>query len=499
MQSQPDKLDWDFAPAISLLNTLSLSKLRPISNVPHGTEEDDEADGCEYGLGDFSSLWDYLGRPRTLESEPYDNTTTHLQKDAFVAELNEGLLNKGVRWRDELDGADLEDNAELEPQLSAASLRTRKRAARRARAAKRATKLASNFPLVSDTGTDLESSEELEYLRRSPDRRSIIADIIGRPRPGTRDASSPPTSPSPPKSEVRILKRERPISNPFIWQSPVALSPSNRARISPKDGLSPRARKASLISMLTTRFPDERKYLANSGLIEPAFTPLNVSDTGVHVFIDISNIMIGFHDCLKLARGISLWKRIQRVPMSFHNFSLVLERGRPAAKRVLVGSDRLPVIENAKSIGYETNILERVHKAREPTPRKKKFRSGAGSGLETSGSETNTVTIPEKWVEQAVDEILHLKILESLVDADKPGIIVLATGDAAEAEYSGGFMRMVERALEKRWMVELVSFKLNTGSAYKRKEFRSKWGGMFKWIQLDDYVEQLVDGEGSDV
>jgi hypothetical protein len=182
--------------------------------------------------------------------------------------------------------------------------------------------------------------------------------------------------------------------------------------------------------------------------------------------------------------------------MCFHNFSLILERGRPAAKRVLVGSDKFPVIQQAKTIGYETNILERVHKAKDTTPRQKKHPSHGGNSGISSGSETNAVPVSEKWVEQAVDEILHLKILESLIDADRPSTIVLATGDAAEAEYSGGFMRMVERALEKRWMVELVSFKLNTSSAYKRKEFRAKWGQMFKWIQLDAYVEQLMDGDG---
>jgi len=243
-------------------------------------------------------------------------------------------------------------------------------------------------------------------------------------------------------------------------------------------------------------FPADKKYLTNAGLLEPAFTPLNVSTIGVHVFVDISNISIGFHDCLKLARGMSREARVRRVPLCFHNFSLVLERGRPAAKRVLVGSDKPPAIQQAKAIGYETNILERVHKAKEPTPRQKRFRSGgASSGPETSGSEMNTMAAPEKWVEQAVDEILHLKILESLIDADKPSTIVLATGDAAEAEYSGGFMRMVERALEKGWMVELVSFKLNTSSLYKRREFRSKWGPMFKWTQLDDYAEFMIDEE----
>jgi hypothetical protein len=205
--------------------------------------------------------------------------------------------------------------------------------------------------------------------------------------------------------------------------------------------------------------------------------------------------MIGFHDCLKHARDVTIKTRVRRVPMCFHNFSLVLERGRPAAKRVLVGSDKFPLIQQAKAIGYETNILERVHKSKEMTPRQKKLQHGGGNSGISSGSEMNLVPVLEKWVEQAVDEILHLKILESLIDADRPSTIVLATGDAAEAEYSGGFMRMVERALEKGWMVELVSFKLNTSSAYKRKEFRAKWGPMFKWIQLDGYVERLMDAE----
>ena len=203
--------------------------------------------------------------------------------------------------------------------------------------------------------------------------------------------------------------------------------------------------------------------------------------------------MIGFHDCLKQSRDVPLSTRIRRVPMSFHSLSLVLERGRPAAKRVLVGSDKFPTIQQAKRIGYETNILERVHKSKELTPRQKKFRNGGGTSGVSSGSETPSR--PEKWVEQAVDEILHLKILESLIDADSPGTILLATGDAAEAEYSGGFMKMVERALSKGWSVELYSFKMNTSGAYKRKEFRSRWGRMFKWVQLYDFVEDLVDDQ----
>jgi hypothetical protein len=493
MSDDPDPLSWDLNSAINLLKSLSVSQHDSAGAPPQDAAAfatcEDSSQGS-LGLGDFSAIWDFLGRPRTVSNDEQADLITYEINDEPVAELDLGLLSKGVRWRDEVDGADLEDN--VEPvKLSAATLRNRKRAERRARAKEKADKLAQEQLAVSDT-TDHESAEELEALRRSPDRRSVIDSILGRSRRTIRD-TSPPTSPSPPKAEPRTPKRDWPVSNPFIWSAPGVHSPSKRAAIAPKDGLSPRARKQALISDLMLKHPEEKKYLKNSGLLEPAFTPLNISSIGVHVFVDISNISIGFHDCLKLARSMPRETRLKRVPLSFHNFSLVLERGRPAAKRVLVGSDKFPAIQQAKTLGYETNILERVHKAKELTPRQLKYRSGG----ETSGSETNNANTmaQEKWVEQAVDEILHLKILESLVDAEKPSTIVLATGDAAEAEYSGGFMRMVERALEKGWLVELVSFKLNTSSLYRRREFRAKWGPMFRWIELDPFVEFLIDEE----
>jgi len=203
-------------------------------------------------------------------------------------------------------------------------------------------------------------------------------------------------------------------------------------------------------------------------------------------------------------------------PFSFHTLSQILSRGRPTAKRILVGSDNFPCIAEAKAIGYETNILDRVHKAKELTTRQKYFlardsnpasdsagngkggRAGQAGGLSAgSGSETATaVYAPEKWVEQAVDEILHLKMMESIVDATAPSTMVLATGDAAEAEYSGGFLKMVERALSKGWKVELASFRDTTSGAYKSREFRKKWGQQFRRVELDDFVEFLAGGEG---
>lgn len=94
-------------------------------------------------------------------------------------------------------------------------------------------------------------------------------------------------------------------------------------------------------------------------------------------------------------------------------------------------------------------------------------------------------------VEQAVDEILHLKILESILDFP-PSTIVLASGDAAAGEYSPGFFRVVERALERGWNIELASFKKSLSFQYNSKEFKKKWRGSFRFIPLDQFAELLL-------
>jgi hypothetical protein len=497
MTAHYSRSPWDLSPAISLLNALALPQSGPQADRPASPPKNDAEEtalvlSTNSTLGDFSSLWDYLGRPHVVQD--ITQLVDHDGNNILAAELDAGAL-KGVRWRDELDGADLEDNVQPTTVFSAASIATQNRAARRARARERATQLAAARGAATDTATDADSGQELDGLRRSPDRRSLIANLIGRPRPEDRTDGSPPTTPSPPKAEFRTPTRKLDFSSPFLWQSSTPKSPS-RYHITPQDGLTPQERKAALLTKLIRAHPSEKKYLINPGLPLPAFIPLNTSPIGIHVFIDISNITIGFHDTLKLARRLPLDSRIRRIPLSFHSFSLILERGRPAAKRVLVGSDHLPAIAAARAIGYETNILERVHKAKELTPWQKKFhRNGhASAGDYTSGSET-PAHAPEKWVEQAVDEILHLKILESIIDAEKPATMVLATGDAAEAEYSGGFMKMVERALGKGWVVEVVSWSLNTSNAYKRQEFRQRWGGMFRLVVLDEFAEEIIEEE----
>jgi hypothetical protein len=74
-------------------------------------------------------------------------------------------------------------------------------------------------------------------------------------------------------------------------------------------------------------------------------------------------------------------------------------------------------MQEARMYGYEVNMLERVQKMKRPTSRKKK--SGSGNGYATtsgqsSGSETTFSGVPVV-AEQGVDEILQMKLLESMV------------------------------------------------------------------------------------
>ena len=98
-------------------------------------------------------------------------------------------------------------------------------------------------------------------------------------------------------------------------------------------------------------------------------------------------------------------------------------------------------------------------------------------------------------VEQGVDEILHLKIAQSLIDTEPPSTIVLASGDAAEAEFSDGFLKMVTRALQKGWRVELAAFRSNLSSAYRKRAWTTRWRSMFTIIELDDYLAALLQDD----
>ena len=210
----------------------------------------------------------------------------------------------------------------------------------------------------------------------------------------------------------------------------------------------------------------------------------------IHVFVDLSNIVIGFYDTMKKSRGFSPQKRL-KVPFSFKNFDTILTRGRKVEKRVVAGSvsnhsyRRPDYMTEAAELKYEMCILSRVAKpfSSDASKKSKKYSrrsEGSGDGLESR-------------TEQCVDELLHLKILQSALDVPNPGTMVLATGDAACAEYSDGFKKNTERALARGWRIELYGWKDNIARDWRDPEFTSRWGSRFRIIELDDFCEELLD------
>ncbi|KAI4279018.1 MAG: hypothetical protein LQ337_000625 [Flavoplaca oasis] len=505
--SAKDWIDWGFPSVLELNDSLSSPPTLQTYGDCSPTPSSDKFSSLtssplnahtKSDLGNFDRVWIFLNQPLNVPPPDVPPPSANDPSDnAYETTEFYSPIGKEVHWRDETDGAGLADNEDAGNSVSLLGLtKTQRKKLRRKQRRASERQLSPEIPTTSSTET--ESDAEPRTPNRSPDRRAIIQQLLqGPPKTPQNGTSIRPTLP--------IDIGAWPIANPHPSSALTKLrTTGERAELA-----AAAAKKERLIRKIKERFLEDRQFLTNAAMVPFSAADNSGTREGIHVFVDASNIMIGFHDSLKISRGLGLHTRIRRQPISFHNLSLILERGRPVSKRVLVGSDNFAAIQEAKLIGYETNILDRVHKAKELTPRQKKYQSSRGQNANASsgangtsggsGSETNAAAAvlyaKEKWVEQAVDEILHLKILESVVDAKQPSTMVLATGDAAEAEYSQGFLRMVERALEKGWKVELVSFRKNTSGMYKRKEFRTKWKNKFKTVELDDFVEELLGFE----
>lgn len=523
---------WDFDAALSLINSaygtggnaLTHPDSPPPPSLTHSDNSDktlDPAEDFQTSLGNFDKLWQFLGT-----SAP---TASYAELAASERDANKrvklGKEEKNVKWVDEqtdifAQAADTLNTADTAA-LAALTKTQRKRERRRLRKLlgttdqtsddeeeRTTTKIqvskvyAKPAHAVSDGEFDLDAKVAFQ---RSKERQGIIQQIITE----TPKKAKKVTAVTPHDlflHQVAAKQNSAPATPPrYNLRSSLGSVKTFGGPPESVSGLTEAFnKKRDLLQLLFSRFQSDLQTLSGLSYSYSApEAPSNTTDpSGIHVFVDISNILISFHDALKLKKGLSKTARFPRQKLSFYNLSLIMERGRLVSKRCLAGSDMLECIEEARQIGYDTNILERVTKEKLLTPRQRYFRakdrgdrSGASSGGEHfSGPGSGTDDEPQmvtRRVEQAVDEILHLNMMLSLVDTKEPSTIVLASGDAAAAEYSQGFLSMCERALERGWKVELVAFKHNMSYAYKRKEWGAKWGGRFKIIELDEYAEML--------
>lgn len=411
MNSESDNqpAPWDFRPVRRFLRSFdSESEALTDSSVPDPLLYNPKST-VPKSLGDFDRFFSFCGKPleinpprtyrRSNDSSSVRSTGSTPPSSApddnvlVEAEHLDGHTSKArgkeVRWKDQLT-------------------EVRRKSAHGAVGDFDATVIAR---LIEDDGYESDSEPS------SGVRRSVLSPNFGSRERYTHSLtlnrrSDPttllPASVTPPKGSF-VGRAPPPI--PTIQVDPSVIQPFYTLTVNEQ--------KAKLVKKLLRGFPDE------SDIVNSISCVGNKNDDGIHIFVDCSNIVIGFYNRLKYNRMISPVAYVRQPPISYHSLALVLERGRTVARRILVGSNPRPhaserglpdYMLEAQMYGYEVNMLERVQKLKRPTPRKKKNGSGNGHATtsgQSSGSETTFSGVPVV-AEQGVDEILQMKLLESM-------------------------------------------------------------------------------------
>lgn len=523
MSTATEPKPWDFTAVFDLLHALSPAK-DPAYDTPHESSifiSPFENDGASKpaALGDFSRLWTHLGKPLDLLTTKSDSDASGLSSSPSDQSIfsfspiddtepsdDTWKQTKEVRWKDDVEASPVAgsrkkhanisiiETVDAVPQFDSSEQKP----------------LTGSKPVVQQTplrpsaatyrsavpdGTELGSEAEIGPTYQTPQHqvfhsRQLVDSIYTQTTP----------------SSITSRYLSSILSSPYLFQAPAFQIPLSSDTnllptvIAPFERLTPAEKRARLFEKLVRAYgPIEDTSLAafpSPGSFNTSADTRTSSD-GIHIFVDCSNIVIGFYDCIKKARGLHPQAYIRNAPLSWSSLALVLERGRAVARRVIVGSTskdmKLPqYLSEAEKLGYELNILERVLKHKNATPKKAKSN---GNGYATSGHSSGSeapLNLPKVMSEQGVDEILHMKLLESIVDTEEPSTIVLASGDAAEAEYSGGFLKNVQRALVKGWKVEIVAWHDGLSHAYKLLDLSKQWDGQFTIVDLDEFCEDIL-------
>jgi hypothetical protein len=178
-----------------------------------------------------------------------------------------------------------------------------------------------------------------------------------------------------------------------------------------------------------------------------------------HVFVDNSNIYGGAQ---LAASGIEPGGHWLSVRVDYRNLFRLIE-GDDVATRILAGSvppGNEALWQTVRDLGYDTDLLIRVE--------------------QDDG----------RLGEQAVDEMLHLKIANAVLDHEPPQTLVIASGDGLVSKWGTSFPGQAERALKRGWNVEVWSWKETLTGQYDR--LCREYQGRCIVRVLDPYYLSLV-------
>lgn len=197
---------------------------------------------------------------------------------------------------------------------------------------------------------------------------------------------------------------------------------------------------------------------------------LNKEDkkNNTYIFIDISNIYIGFYNYVENKYNLLNPK------INYKSLLNLLENKRNIKKRVLIGSCK--ILKKTKNNKYE-NKLHEIFKQNNYT----------------------TYILERNSKEKGVDELLHNNIMETLLFTKEIGTLVIATGDGKSSDYTKiSFYYLVLKALEIGWNVEIITWKYQMSKLYihgvelnnllKNKEIQKR----YNIIILEKYINELI-------
>jgi hypothetical protein len=181
----------------------------------------------------------------------------------------------------------------------------------------------------------------------------------------------------------------------------------------------------------------------------------------IHIFWDNSNVW----GCAQNARAI-IEPEVSWVAFRvyFKNLYKLVVNGRDVITKIMAGSvppECDSLWEYGRELGFDIDLLQRVE-------------SSAG-----------------RMQEQAVDEILHMKMANAIADFEPPQTMVLLSGDGKVSKFGTSFPGQVERALKKGWKAEIYTWE----NCYNKPAYQplvDKFGSDIKIVFLEPFYRQLT-------
>jgi NYN domain len=200
--------------------------------------------------------------------------------------------------------------------------------------------------------------------------------------------------------------------------------------------------------------------LSNKKVAAPKAAKAPKKNPGVHIFWDNSNIFIeGQKVCAS-----------KESPTVSHDFRLDIEH----LYELAVAGRNSDVVE-AVCVGSVPPELDDIWRKLEATGIDvERFERGKGSNRE-----------------QGVDQCLQVHMLRALADAERPGIVVLLTGDGSGFADGVGFHADLERMYKRGWGIEVLSW---THSCGKRLREWADTVGVF--VPLEDLYDSITFTKG---